>query len=214
MDLVQAAANFRRGIAHADNLVVVHGLAGTGGRGRRVEEVSINRAIVVITVATWQAAVEDMTLACLAMSEPLPGDPFLPAYKVIAGRVKAEVSSFSTPNAENSRKLLQGVGFDPRPQWTWSQMGGRGIGPITIRPTEVDSKINAWLKIRHAIAHGDEHLPALDVLQAVRSSKTPPADPPLRLVDAKQCLALFKRLAKLSGDGLALHLSVPAATWT
>lgn len=86
MDLVQAAANFRRAIAHADNLVSVHRRAGSGGRGRRTEEVSINRAVVVITVATWQAAVQDLTLACLAQSEPPPTDPFLPAYKVIAAR--------------------------------------------------------------------------------------------------------------------------------
>jgi len=99
VDLSQAAANFRRGIEHANNLIEVHKRAGSGIRGRRTVEVSINRAVVVITVATWQAAVQDMTLAVLDTSTPAPGDPILPAYKVIAGRVNAEVGSFSTPNA-------------------------------------------------------------------------------------------------------------------
>lgn len=214
MDLKQAAANFRRAIRHADNLVAVHRRAGTGGRGRRTEEVSINRAVVVITVATWQAAVQDMTLACLAHSEPPAGDSFLPTYRVIAGRVQTEVGGFSTANAENSRKLLQGVGFDPRPHWTWTQRGGRGLGPITIRPTDVDTKLNQWLRVRHAIAHGHEHLPSVDVLQAVRAAGRPPTDPSLRLVDAEQCLAFFKRVVQGSGDALATHLGTPPATWT
>lgn len=213
VDLDQAAANFRRAVVHADNLVSVHRQAGGGGRGRRVEEVSINRAVVVITVATWQAAVQDMTLGCVALSEPPAGDPFLPAYRVIAGRVQSEVGAFSTPNAENSRRLLQGVGFDPHPHWTWSQAGGRGRGPITVRPADVDLKINQWLRVRHAIAHGHEHLPAVDVLQVVRGTPTPPTDPSLRLVDAEQCLSLFKRVVKLTGDALALHLGVPAPIW-
>lgn len=96
VDINEAASNFRRAIQHADNLVAVRRLAGTGGPGRRTEEVSINRAVVVITVATWQAAVQDMALACLAHSEPLAGDSFLPAYRVIAGRVRTEVGGFAT----------------------------------------------------------------------------------------------------------------------
>lgn len=95
------ADNYRRGIRHAENLVVVHRRAGSGVRGRRKEEVSINRAIVVIAVATWQAAVQDMASACLDESKPAPGDPFLPAYQVIAGRVQSEIGKFATPNPEN-----------------------------------------------------------------------------------------------------------------
>ena len=176
--------------------------------------VSINRAVVVITVATWQAAVQDMTLACLAHSEPPAGDSFLPAYRVIAGRVQTEVGGFSTPNAENSRRLLQGVGLDPRPRWTWTQRGGRGLGRITIRPTDVDTKLNQWLRVRHAIAHGHEPLPSVEVLQDVRAAGSPLTDPSLRLVDAEQCLAFFKRVVKASGDALAIHLDTPPTAWT
>ncbi len=213
MNLEQAAADFRRAIAHADNLVAVHRRAGTGARGRRVEEVSINRAVVVLTVATWQAVVQDLALACLTLSEPPAGDPFLPAYKVIAGRVNVEVGAFSTPNAENSRKLLQGVGFDPRPHWTWTQRGGGGLGPVTLRPADVDSKLNQWLRVRHALAHGHEHLPSVDVLQVVRTATGPVTDPALRLVDAEQCLAFFRRLVRGTGDALATHLSVAPPAW-
>ena len=213
MDLEQAAANFRRGMTHADNLVAVHRRSGSGGRGRRVEEVSVNRAIVVIVVATWQAAVEDMTNAILSLSEPPPGDRFLPAYKVIAGRVQTEVAHFSTPNAQNSRKLLQAAGFDPRQHWTWTQRGGRGVGVIVKSPSEAEREIDDWLKVRHAIAHGDERLPAARVLQAVRRTKVEPTDPSLRLVDANECIAFFRRIVRLTGTALAGHLSVAPPKW-
>jgi len=144
MDLATAAENFKRSIVHCDNLVTVHRRAGTGDRGRRTEEVSINRAVVVIAVATWQAAIQDMTLACLDMSSPKASTESYPAYRVIGGRVRKEVGDFATPNAENARRLFQGVGFDPRGSWTWKTYGGRGVGPVTVRPDEVETKLNEW----------------------------------------------------------------------
>jgi hypothetical protein len=73
----------------------------------------------------------------------------------------------------------------------------------------VDARINDWLNVRHAIAHGHGVLPQVPVLQAVRDSPaSPPGDPSLRLVDAEACLRLFRRLARLTGIGLAQHLGV------
>lgn len=128
--------------------------------------------------------------------------------------MQTEVGAFATPNAQNSRKLLQGVGFDPRPHWTWTQRGGRGLGQITVRPTDVDSRIDQWLRVRHAIAHGHEHLPSVDVLQAVRAAGSTLVDPPIRLVDAEQWLTFFRRVVTLSGDGLATHLGVAQVNWS
>jgi hypothetical protein len=210
MDLDEAVESFRRATRHCDNLVTVH--RGHGGplQGRRDEEVSINRAVVVLTVASWQAVIQDFTLACLDLSMPAAGSPLSPAsYNVLAGRIRNEVGSFATPNAQNVRKLLVGAGFDPRPFWAWSQMGGRGQGTVTRSPADADARINEWLLVRHAIAHGHAALPAVNALQAVRlASSTPPTDPQLRLVDAEQCLAFFRRLARLTGVGLAGHLGV------
>mgnify|MGYP001289397958 CR=1 FL=1 len=213
MDLQEASNRYRRAIAHTDNLIQVHRRAGTGLRGRRVEEVSINRAVVVITVATWQAAVQDMTTVCLDVSEPPAAAPFLPAYRVVAGRVRTELGAFSTANAPNSRRILQSVGFDPRPHWTWRQSGGRGVGSITLRPSDVERKIDDWLKVRHAIAHGHAHLPAVSVLQSVRDEGNTD-DPSLRLVDAVQCRNFFARVIRHTGDALAIHLGVPRVSWT
>jgi hypothetical protein len=214
MDVDDAAANFKRAMRHCDNLVTVHRGHGGGAPGKRDKEVSINRAVIVLAVASWQAVVQDFTLACVDLSAPAPGGPLsVASYALLAGRVKKEVNDFATPNAQNTRRLMVGAGFDPRPHWTWSQMGGQGVGTITRSPADADQRIDDWLKVRHAIAHGHATLPLVDALQAVRGVTPVPADPQLRLVDAEQCLAFFRRLAQLTGSALAKHLGVPAPSW-
>lgn len=98
MDVDEAVANFQRATRHCDNLITVHRGSGGPARGRRDEEVSINRAIVVLAVASWQAVVQDYTLACVDLSAPAPGGPLsVASYAVLAGRVRKEVSDFATP---------------------------------------------------------------------------------------------------------------------
>lgn len=75
MDLEEAAANFRRATQHCDNLIAVHRRAGGPLQGPRYEEVSINRAVVVLAIASWQAVIQDYTLACVDLSAPAPGSP-------------------------------------------------------------------------------------------------------------------------------------------
>jgi hypothetical protein len=215
VDVDEAVANFQRSTRHSDNLITIHRGHGGPARGRRDEEVSINRAVVVLAVASWQAVVQDYTLACVDLSAPAPGGPLsVASYAVLAGRVRKELADFATPNAQNTRRLMIGAGFDPRPHWTWSQRGGRGQGVITRAPADADQRIDEWLRVRHAIAHGHATLPQVAALQAVRGSTSPPADPQLRLVDAEQCLAFFRRLAQLTGNALAAHLGVAAPSWT
>jgi hypothetical protein len=212
VDLVEAMEGFDRATKHCDNLVQVHRGHGGPGSGRRAEEVSLNRAVIVLAVASWQSLVQDLTLAAIDLSAPGPGSPMSTAtYAVLAGRVRAEVNAFATPNAQNSRRLMTAAGFDPRPHWTWRQRGGRAVGMVTWRPHQVDERIDEWLRVRHAIAHGHPQLPQVAALQAVRAQpNSPPADPTIRLVDAEQCLAFFRRLASLTAAGMASHLGVPA----
>jgi hypothetical protein len=212
MDITQALEAFRRATQHCDNLVMVHRGYGGPGLGRRSEEVSLNRAVIVLAVASWQAVVQDLTFAALDLSAPSPASGMTSAtYAVLAGRVRTEIGAFATPNAENSRKLLIAAGFDPRPHWTWRQGGGRGVGMITITPQNVDTRVNEWLRVRHAIAHGHAQLPQVAALQAVRAAPAnPPADPTIRLLDAEQCLTFFRRVTSLTTRALAGHLGVPA----
>lgn len=210
MDLETAAANFKRAIAHCDTLVSVYKRAGTGQLGRRVEEMAIGRAVIVIAVATWQAAMQDMVLACLEMSHPDPSSPLAKPFKVIAGRTRQEVGAFASPGPSNSRALLMGVGFDPRPFWSWKSKAGRGI---VLTPGDIEDRLDGWLQLRHAIAHGHEMMPQVRVLQSVRDAKVVPDDPTIRLVDAVHCVAFVRHMANTTGAGLAAHLDVAHPAW-
>ncbi len=212
MDLVEANNNFLRATRHCDNLIAIHRAHGGPQQGRRDREVSINRAVIVLAIAGWQAVVQDYALACVDLSAPGVGSPLSAAsYAVLAGRIRKEVADFATPNAQNVRRLLLGAGFDPRPWWVWTQHGGQGQGMQTWSPQDADRRIDEWLRVRHAIAHGHGVLPQVPALQAVRlQPNNPPGDPPLRLVDAEQCLTFFRRLARLTVVGLAAHLGVAA----
>lgn len=211
MDLDDARSNFNRAIKHCDNLVNVHRGHGGPAQGRRAEETSLNRAVIVIATASWQAFAQDETRALLDLSAPVGGAALTAAaYKGLRRHVEAAINDFGTPNAHNVRTLIQGVGFDPRPHWTWTQAGGTA-GKVTWTPKMVDDRIDEWLKVRHAVAHGHAALPQFAALQAVRlAPAAPPANPPLRLVDAEQCLSFFRRVVRRTELAVAGHLGVAA----
>jgi hypothetical protein len=74
---------------HCDNLVLVRQRSGIGQRGRRRIETSVNRAIVVIAIASWQAVVQDMTRFLLDRSRPQPTEPNYGGARLIRGQVLA-----------------------------------------------------------------------------------------------------------------------------
>jgi hypothetical protein len=51
VDIQQAVNQFDNAITHCDNLVAVHRGHGGAGRGRRYQEMSIDRAVIVLAVA-------------------------------------------------------------------------------------------------------------------------------------------------------------------
>lgn len=158
-----------------DDLILVHRASGGTKAGRRARETSVNRAIVVLTVASWQAVIQDLTLACIDLSVPGLNDGVSWAtYNSLMGRVRKDVIDLNTPNARNTRRLMVSAGFDPRPFWTWRQHGGRGMRPVSWGPHEAEVRMDEWLSLRHAIAHGAAVLPRVQVLRAVRGSPGSP----------------------------------------
>lgn len=134
---------------HCDNLLEIPHRAGGGlGRGSMVES-SVNRAVIVLAIASWQAFVQDTVKFILDRRMPESARP---------PEVLRELDRFSTPSAKNTRKLLQLVDFDPNPYWAWDRMKLR----------QVEARLRDWLTVRHAIAHGDEKMPNVPVLEAVR----------------------------------------------
>jgi hypothetical protein len=200
---------FDDAMKHCDNLVEVHQRVGSSGRGRRIET-SVNRAVVVMAIASWQAVVQDMALFALDRSMPDQSDPNYAFARLARGQVLGSVSRFSTPNGQNSRQLLQQVGFDPYPHWTWS-VRGPGGQTVVLKPSQVERELNDWLQVRHAIAHGDT-IPDVQVLQAVRRNTTKRQrtmaidGPTIRLVDARRCIAFIRKLAATTMAGLSDEL--------
>jgi hypothetical protein len=111
--------------------------------------------------------------------------------------VLRELDRFSTPSAKNTRKLLRLVDFDPDPYWTWDRMKIR----------QVVGRLQDWLAVRHAIAHGDV-MPKVAVLEAVRENKLKFGldGPIIRVEDARQCTAFIRKLAWATLNGVAWEM--------
>jgi hypothetical protein len=63
--VIQLAENeFVQAMGDSRNLIAIHKDLNQG-RGRRIREVSINRAVVVLTVAAWQAFCQDLVAEIL-----------------------------------------------------------------------------------------------------------------------------------------------------
>lgn len=184
---------FSEATKDAQNLLDIHKVL-NDGPGRRVKEVSLNRAVVVFTVAAWQAFIQDLTVHLLSTLQPRQGALTIPAFRLQKVLVHNQVRNFSTPSAEHSRDLLLSVGFDPRPHWYWS------VGPETITPAQAHDRLNNWLRVRHSLAHGDA-LPDVAVLHKLANGGRS-----LRMKEATRCLRFFERLSQATADGASAEL--------
>jgi hypothetical protein len=227
MDLAEAKTRFERAMGYCDDIIAVHQGHGGGKRGLRTKETSLNRAVVVLAVAAWQSVVQDLTMAALDHAQPKGA---MGPSSLLRGQVDKEIGAFSTPNSSNTRSLLKLVDYDPYLRWTWTQKGGQGRPAFTVTSQTAEVRTDGWLRLRHDIAHGHQSLSVVEVLQDVRQQadswmtadhnrkwkdainhlKSKQYEPSLRLVDAKNCVAHFRRLAQLTAEGL-IALGVPGA---
>lgn len=220
MDLAEAKGRFDRAMGYCDDIVAVHKKSGGAKKGLRTLEPALNRAVVVMAAAAWQTVIQDFTTSALDHANP-PGSGGV--GMLLRGQVVQAVAGFSTPDSAKSRALLRLVDFDPYPHWTWKQMGGQGVGSVTITPSHAARMIDDWLRLRHDIAHGHPRLSVVDVLESVRGEvktwraahpaathqnaldhlkNNPAFEPSLRLSDATRCVAYFRRLATLTAKAL------------
>jgi hypothetical protein len=217
--LQDAVNNFRDATRHCDNMITTHRLANPDRGGRRTVEASINRGTIVLTVASWQAFVQDVAsalrdgaLAELAIANP--GDRVLAAMKQWELDLRLGIERFSTPGPNQTCALMKRAGFDPRQSWTWKQRGGQGRGPFLVEPKHVATVIDHWLTVRHELAHGHTSITASPVLGAVRSSKAQVTkSPTVRLTDAIDCLTFFRALAFVTAGSAATFLGTVAPVW-
>ncbi|WP_430787186.1 hypothetical protein [Actinoplanes sp. G11-F43] len=124
---------------------------------------------------------------------------------------------FSTPGPAQSLALWNRAGFNPRPHWTWKQRGGRGNGPVLIKPNHVEAVMQQWLRVRHDVAHGHATITAARVLGAVRdpgASAATQAAPTIRLTDAIDCMHFFRSVVKVTADAGAQYVGAAPPSWT
>lgn len=196
-----------RSLVDAENLLKIHEALGTG-RGRRIEEVSLNRATVVLAIAAWQAFVERLVEILLRMLEPkrqwYDGEPnrLLAAttdFHRLKGRVTDQLGRFSTPNAENTRNLLKTLGYDPRPNWRFR------AGNTQYTPEDASATLGHWIRVRNHVAHGNPELPEVPVISRTVVKGTPT----IHKADAKRCIRFVQELGRATETDAASRLYHP-----
>ena len=87
-------------------------------------------------------------------------------------------------------------GFDPHASWTWS------FGREVMRPTDCGERMNRWLKVRHAIAHGHDDLPDVGML-----SKFSSGERSLHRANAEACMLFFRRITECTSDVIEAYFA-------
>lgn len=152
-----AARQFGELIGDVDQLIEIHARL-QSGRGRRHQQDALHRAGVVMAIGIWENYVERVLEESIAALENsltgAGGGAAAPLWASIAFGVathehRRKISGFNTPNSENVKRLfVDTIGFDPWPHWSWH------VRRRQWNSQEMRTRLNAWLRIRHGIAHG------------------------------------------------------------
>lgn len=183
----QAEREFRTAMRDPNNLIWFHQNS-QAGQGRRHRQPTLNRAVVVLTAAAWQAYVQDTTAAILGSLAVPPGHQGHALSSLIRAATRTASGRFNTPNARNTLSLFDNVGFDPSLSWTFAI----GAPARAYTTQDVRFEIDGWLDVRHSIAHGSP-LPATDLVSGRTRN-----GPNLHRTDAERCIEFFERLVEVT----------------
>lgn len=158
-----------------------------------MRDLAINRSIVVLTVASWQGWVETLVGESLghlstAFESGSDLESLAPSVGPLIELAEVELRRFSTPDAAGVRRLLMLVSDDPLPRWCFEAAGG------SRSPDDVVGRLNDWMRVRHAIAHGAKHLPPVGVL-----GRTGAGCGSLAHRHAARCIAFYELLVHATG---------------
>lgn len=194
-----AVRRFKSTIGQSDGLISLRDeirthrsknkLAPTAGRPA-TEVVNLDRAVIVLTVAAWQAFIEDFAKACSQDNR------FSTAARQAVGQ-RADL--LSTPNVDKIRDLFAPMQLTPQATW----------GSATSPSANEAVMLNQWLNVRHWIAHGNaaprravHHV--LKVFQGLPSSATRKAA--ISVGDGERCVSFFKHLVATTVTDMATVL--------
>jgi hypothetical protein len=181
-----ASKQFAALIKFVDQLITAHGKI-QAGAGRRHEQEAIHRAGVVLVVAAWESYAEKVLIEAFGtVVVSAAGGPSWASHilKLKEAEVKRTVREFNTPNAENVQRMFQAaLDFDPLPFWSWKSPRRNW------NSNEMKERLNAWVKIRHSVAHGGD-LP--NVIAWIKAPGT--GVPRLNLPLLKECKCFFEQV--------------------
>lgn len=191
-----ASNEFQTLMGYVDQLITAHGRL-QQGRGRRHEQDAIHRAGVVLIVAAWESYAEKVLLEAFStvVGNAAGGPAWARQILILrANEVKEWTSDFNTPNAENVQRMFRrALEFDPLPAWNWN------APQRNWNPERMNQRLNAWVRIRHTVAHGG-NLP--DNIHWIQNPQT--HQPRLTLTLLRECKAFFERIVDQT-DNAFLH---------
>lgn len=161
-----------------EELLTAHARLTGRRRGRQWGVGSLNRAIVVIAVSSWEAYLEHVTEeSTILLNPPIPP---LASWPALVASAKSAIGRFHNPSADNVKNLLRDcLGIpDISNDWHWRNCNHE----------KAVKHLNELLKLRHQIAHG----------------ATP--RPRVRNDYASSLPHFIKNLAKCTDDGIKQYL--------
>ena len=135
----------------AEDILNAHETLRTGQRGRQRGLGGLNRAVVVLSVAAWEAYIEEVVLEAISAARPSSGP--MGTWTAWSSTSTRLVGRLHTPNPEKVRELLRDtLGItDIAASWHWHSCDA----------TTARSKLRYALKRRHEIAHGADPRPVI-----------------------------------------------------
>jgi hypothetical protein len=136
-------------LADAQELVAAHANLRTGNPGRQYGLGALNRAVVVMCAAAWEAYVESVLIECVEALRPPNGPPG--TWPSLNASVRSDVGRFNNPSSQKVRELFAAsLGLsDVTASWKWTNC----------TPEQAVAHLDAFMKRRHQTAHGVDPRP-------------------------------------------------------
>lgn len=165
---------------------------------------ALSQAVVVFSVAAWQAYVENVIREIyeevrLSVNTNNPDHDYWMSqvFNLNFESTKSRIKRFSTPNSGNVIKLFDScLGFDPSKHWKWENKSEKWKGKNVLQIT------NFWLKVRHASAHGS------DLPKDIRNGPNKGKEVNLNYSIVRDCNSHFKTLVRHTDRGIVLYAKI------